>query len=124
MTIGRIAIIFLNSVVGWGLCGAIIFIGRSVTSMNTTLILHAIGAPIIFSAVSYVYYKFFHYTTPLQTALFFTIFVIVLDVFISALLIEKSFEMFASLIGTWIPFALIYISTYVTGWALAKASAP
>ena len=35
--------------------------------------------------------------------------------FVVALLINRSFEMFASLLGTWIPFALIFLSTYLTG---------
>jgi hypothetical protein len=38
-----------------------------------------------------------------------------MDFFIVAMLINKSFEMFTSLLGTWIPFALIFISTYLTG---------
>lgn len=42
-------------------------------------------------------------------------FVIVVDFFLVALVIERSLEMFASPLGTWIPFALIFTSTYVTG---------
>jgi hypothetical protein len=41
--------------------------------------------------------------------------VIAADFFVVALLINRSLEMFASLLGTWIPFALIFTSTYVTG---------
>jgi len=51
----------------------------------------------------------------LQTALIFVGFVIVVDFFLVALLINRSLEMFTSLLGTWIPFALIFTSTYVTG---------
>jgi hypothetical protein len=50
----------------------------------------------------------------LQTALIFVGFVIVVDFFVVALLINKSLDMFASLLGTWIPFALIFGSAYVT----------
>ena len=33
--------------------------------------------------------------------------VVVLDILIVALLIERSFEMFTSILGTWLPFLLI-----------------
>jgi len=101
--------------VGWGLCGATIGIGRNVTSMEMTLVLHAIGAPIFFAIIALIYFKNFNYTTPLQTAVIFIGFVIFMDVFLVALFIEKSFAMFTSPLGTWIPFALIFLATYLTG---------
>jgi hypothetical protein len=111
----KILIIFLHTFVGWALCGAIVIVGRELTSIETTLLLHAIGAPIIFAVNSLIYFKKFNYTTPLQSAIVFVSLVISMDFFIVALFIERSFEMFASLIGTWIPFLLIFISVYLTG---------
>jgi hypothetical protein len=35
--------------------------------------------------------------------------------FVVALLIERSFKMFESIVGTWPPFLLIFISTWWTG---------
>ena len=114
----EIAVIVLFGVVGWALCGAIMFIGMSVTSMQTTLIVHAVGAPIIFATISWIYYRRFAYTRPLTTAVVFLSIVILLDIFPVATVINQSFEMFTSLIGTWIPWALIFLSTYLTGMAL------
>ena len=37
------------------------------------------------------------------------------DFLVVALLILHSLDMFASLLGTWIPFTLIFTSTYLTG---------
>ena len=54
-------------------------------------------------------------TTPLQTAIIFLLFVVLVDFFIVALLINRSLEMFTSLLGTWIPFGLIFLSTSITG---------
>ena len=102
------------------LCWAIMVIGQMVTSMENTLIAHAIGAPIIAIVVSSIYYRRFNYTTPLQTALVFVSVVIAMDVFIVALLIEKSFEMFTSPIGTWIPISSIFLATYLTGLFATK----
>lgn len=83
--------------------------------MENTLIIHAIGAPIIFAAISLNYFRKFNYTNPLQTAVIFVSFVIFMDTFVIAIMIEKSLEMFKSALGTWIPFILIVFSTYLTG---------
>jgi hypothetical protein len=101
--------------VGWALCAAIMGIGMSVTSLSNTLVIHAIGAPIIFAILSVLYLRRFNYTTPLVTAASFTAFVMAMDFFVVALLIQRSLAMFASILGTWLPFALIFLSTYLTG---------
>jgi hypothetical protein len=100
---------------GWAGCTAIIGIGLSVTSLQNALIIHAIGAPIIFASISLLYFGKFGFTTALVTALTFTAFVMAMDFFIVALLIQGSLVMFSSVLGTWIPFALIFLSTYLTG---------
>ena len=120
MKVKQIAIILGHAFVGWALCAATMGIGMSVTSLQNALIAHAIGAPVFFTIVSLVYFNKFNYTAPLQTALIFVGFVITVDFFVVALLINKSLEMFASLLGTWIPFALIFTSTYLTGLFTVK----
>ena len=57
---------------------------------------------------------------PLQTALLFVGIVIALDFFVVALLLLRSLEMFTSILGTWIPFALIFASTYMTGLYITR----
>jgi hypothetical protein len=122
MNIKKIFTILAHAFIGWALCGAIMFIGTSVMDIQTTLIVHAIGAPLIFTIISLIYFNKFNYTPPLQTALIFVSFVILMDFFVVALMIEKSLEMFASLLGTWIPFVLIFTSTYVTGLLTVRSS--
>ncbi len=85
------------------------------TSLKNALVVHAIAAPVFFAIVASVYFKKFNYTTPIATALIFVGFVVIVDFFVVALLINKSLEMFYSFLGTWIPFALIFLSTYFTG---------
>jgi hypothetical protein len=111
----KIITLFVHAFVGWALCAATMGIGMATTSIENALIIHALGAPIFFIIVSLVYFKKFNYTTPLQTALIFVGFVITVDFFVVALLINQSLDMFASLLGTWIPFALIFTSTWLTG---------
>jgi hypothetical protein len=114
--------ILVRAFIGWGLCGATMGIGMATTSLENTLIIHAIGAPFFFVVISLIYFSKFNYTTPLQTALIFIGFVMILDFFVVALMINKSLEMFASLMGTWIPFVLIFASTYLTGFFLKNTT--
>jgi hypothetical protein len=41
--------------------------------------------------------------------------VVFLDFFLVAPVWEKNYAMFSSVLGTWIPFALIFAATYLTG---------
>lgn len=111
----KFVIVFTHAFVGWVLCAAMMGIGLATVTLETALIIHALGAPIFFAIVSLVYFRKFNYTTPLQTAIIFVGFVIAVDFFVVALLIDRSLEMFTSLLGTWIPFALIFASTFLTG---------
>ncbi|HEX7556412.1 MAG TPA: hypothetical protein VF338_07290 [Leptolinea sp.] len=117
----QVIITLAHAFVGWALCAATMGIGMAVTSSNNALIIHAIAAPIFFAIVSLVYFRKFNFTTPLQTAVIFVAFVIGMDFFVVALLILRSLDMFASLLGTWIPFGLIFISTLLTGTFTRRA---
>ncbi len=65
LNFNRVLIIVGLGLLGWALCGAIMFIGMSVMSIETTLIVHAIGAPLIFSLISLFYFKRLRFTSPL-----------------------------------------------------------
>lgn|SRR5574341_162394 len=120
MNFKTVLIILAHAFVGWALCAATMGIGMGVTTLQNALIIHAIGAPIFFATVSLIYFRKLNYIAPLQTALIFVGFVIAMDFFVVALLINRSLDMFASLLGTWIPFALIFTSTYLTGLYVSK----
>lgn len=115
-------IVLVHALVGWMLCAATMGIGMAVMPVQTAQIVHAIGAPIFFALVTWIYVRRYNYTAPLQTALIFIGFVIAMDFLVVALLILKSLEMFASPLGTWIPFVLIFTSTYLTGLYLEKGA--
>lgn len=108
-------IIASHGLVIWVLCGATIGIGRSIFSIQSTLIIHALAAPLFAAAVSLLYFKKFRYTSPLRTALFFLILVMAMDAFLVAPVFEKSYAMFRSALGTWLPFLLIFSATFFTG---------
>lgn len=120
MTWKKVAIVLAHAFVGWLLCAATMGIGMAVLPLNTALVVHAMAAPVFFVGVSVFYWSKFGYTGPLQTALIFVGFVIAMDFFVVAMLINRSFEMFTGLLGTWIPFALIFTSTWVTGLVVTR----
>jgi hypothetical protein len=106
----------------WAFCGALVGIGRQFMNMDATLIVHAIGAPIGATALGWVYFRNFGYTRPLATAAIFVVTAMLLDVFIVAMLIEKSFEMFRSILGVWIPQVFIFLATMATGMLTMKSA--
>ncbi len=115
MSAKKIAIIVLHALIGWALCAATMYIGMSVTTLENALVIHAVAAPIIFFLVSWVYFNYFRYTSPVETAAIFVSLVIATDFLIVAILINRSLDMFTSALGTWIPFILIFTSTMLTG---------
>ncbi len=120
MTRSRSITLVLSALLGWALCGATMGIGMATTTMENALIIHAIAAPIFFAVISSIYFRRHDSSSPLQTAAITLAVVIGMDFFVVALIINKSFEMFESILGTWIPFALIFASTYVTGLMVAR----
>ncbi len=115
MNAKQIAILLGHALVGWALCAATMSIGQATLPLQQALIVHAVAAPVFFTLISLVYFRNFGFTAPLQTAVVFTGFVIAVDFFVVALAILRSLDMFASLLGTWIPFALIFGATWLTG---------
>ena len=118
MSTRKIVILLLHAFAGWLLCAATMGVGMAVTTLDTALVVHAIAAPVFFGAVSVLYFSRFRYTGPLATAAVFVGFVMIVDFFFVGLLINRSLSMFSSLLGTWIPFALIFTSTLVVGLAI------
>ncbi len=99
----------------WVLCGATIAVGRSLTGMETVLIIHALAAPVFASIISFIYFRHLRDTSLIKIAAIFLIVIIVMDAGLVAPVFEKSYAMFTSFLGTWLPFILIFTSVYLTG---------
>lgn len=119
LSLRRSVIVAAHAIVGWALCAATMGLGIAATGLHSALIIHAVVAPIIFTNISALYFARFGYTRPLTTAIAFVAIVVFLDAVIVAMLLQRSFEMFTSFAGTWLPFALIFGSTYITGVVVA-----
>ncbi len=121
MNTSKLAAPIAAGLVGWALCAAVMNLAMATTPLAEALIIHAIAAPILFIFVSTFYFQRFAYTTPLQTAFIFSCVVIFVDFFVVGLLINGSLAMFGSLLGTWIPFMLIFTATHITGLLVSSS---
>ena len=108
----------------WAFYGALLALGQQLWSMDTTLIVHAIGAPIGAAFFSWLYFRTYHFTSVLVTAVAFVAVSLALDFFVVAMFVQGSFEMFASVLGVWLPQALIFSATYLTGWFMGQRLTP
>lgn len=116
-------VIVAYALAGWALCAGTMGVGMRVTSLENALIVHAVAAPVIFAALSFIYFRRRTSWPPLYAAAAFLGVVMLMDVFVVAPLIERSFAMFESILGTWLPFLLIFVSTWWTGLAVRRTAA-
>lgn len=113
-----------HGLVGWALCGATMGALLAITSITTALVVHAVSAPVFFAATAWHYFRARGARDPLPTAVTWTAMVMLLDLVVVAGAIVQSLDMFKSLIGTWLPFALIFFSTWVTGGLMSTLPWP
>jgi hypothetical protein len=104
-----------HGVAGWAACALVMAALLPIAPLGIALMAHAIAAPIIFAAISVRYFGAWGARDPLPTALAFTAIVALLDAVVVAALVQRSFAMFASFAATWLPFALIFAATWITG---------
>jgi menaquinone-dependent protoporphyrinogen oxidase len=104
-----------HAVAGWSACAVVMAGLLAVTGTGVAIAVHAIAAPLLFIAVARSYFGVRGARAPLPVAVAFTAIVGALDAAIVAGLIQRSFVMFASVWGTWLPLALILAATWATG---------
>jgi hypothetical protein len=113
----------VHGLIGWAACGALMGVLMATTTMTTALVVHGAGAPIIFAALTAHLFLRHGERRPIVVAIFFTALVIALDALVVAWMIQGSFQMFATVLGTWLPFALIFLSVFMTGSLMRRAQA-
>ena len=113
----KLTILVLYAVVGWAICGATITVGRQMLSMDVALLIHAAVAPLTFGVLTWLFFKWFPSSSALPVALTMLGVVVGLDAFVVAPFLERSYAMFRSVLGTWMPFASIFVASYLVGRA-------
>lgn len=116
-------VLALHAIVLWALCAAVMGVGMSFLPLRTTLAIHALAAPIFAAAAAAVYTSRFGHAGPLATASFFLAFVVVVDFFLVALVINRSLDMFRSVLGTWLPFASIFAAAFAAALLVRRRPA-
>jgi hypothetical protein len=115
-------VVFLvHAFIGWLLCAAVMGVGMSILPLQNALLVHLFAAPLIFALVSLSFYKKAPSSPPILVAAGFTAFVMAMDFILVAWIIQKSFAMFGSFMGTWMPFAMIFVSSLMTGRSMKKS---
>jgi hypothetical protein len=104
-----------HAVVGWAACAGVMGVGRAVTTMERTLVIHAAAVPVVFGALAWSYSRRAGHLGAIRTAALFTGTVIALDAGLVAPVFEHSYAMFRSVRGTWLPFGLIFLVTWIVG---------
>lgn len=116
----KIVITLVVGLIGWGFCGVVMGIGPGLWGMETTLMVHAVAAPVFFVVISVVYHTWLNYFRPLVTACLWVGLIVVLDVVLAALVLESGFAMFRSFLGAWLVFILIFLATWLSGLAARR----
>jgi menaquinone-dependent protoporphyrinogen oxidase len=101
-------------VAGWVLCSAMMLILLALVSLTAALVIHAIAAPVFFVAIAWHYFRARGARDPVPTAVAWTMTVALLDLVVVGGT-QGSLSMFRSIVGTWLPFALIFLTTWATG---------
>jgi hypothetical protein len=104
-----------HAFLAWALCAATLGIGAALTPLPMALVSHAIAAPILAAVVARHHFRRWRGASPGQAALTFVVVAMAIDFLLVALVINHSLAMFRSWVGTWIPLALIFVATYLTG---------
>jgi menaquinone-dependent protoporphyrinogen oxidase len=109
---------------GWALCGATMMTLLHVVGLTAALVLHAIAAPLIFIVLARRYFRARGARDPLPTAVSWTATVALLDLVVVGGAVQHSLDMFKSIPGTWLPFALIFLAAWATGEIMSMLPSP
>jgi len=106
--------LILLALVLWAACGGVIAIGRRVWTLQTTLVVH------LFTAAAFAFAAAAHKLLAPEfdvvgRAAAMTGLIVALDALVVAPLFERSYAMFRSALGTWIPFAAIFLASWAAG---------
>lgn len=101
-------------VVGWFACGATFGLARAVLGVDAAVAIHLVAAPFIGAAVTRFLWMHPRHPGVAGTAATLAGIPALLDAIVVAPFFEKSYAMFASPAGTWIPLGLILAASAAT----------
>ena len=117
----HLGLLMVFSLIVWAFCGAIMGIGRSIWSIETTLWVHLFGAAVGAAAASWLYARLSGHFAPVVVAASFVATALFLDVFLVAMVIEGSFAMFRGPMGVWLPMIAVFVAAWGAGRLARRA---
>jgi hypothetical protein len=108
------------AVVSWAACGLVFAVARVLFGVSAALAIHLLAAPVIGAWVTLVLWNHPRHPGVAGTAATLAGTAALLDAVFVAPFLERSFAMFASPAGTWIPLALILAASAATGALLSR----
>ena len=99
----------------WAGCGGVIALGRRVWTLQTTLVVHLFAAAAFAFAAAAAHKLLAPDVGAVTRAAAMTGLIVALDALVVAPLFERSYAMFRSALGTWIPFAAIFLAAWAAG---------
>jgi proline iminopeptidase len=111
------------ALVGWMACGVVFAVARAVLGVDAAVWIHLLAAPVIGAVVTLLLWTHPRHPGVVATALMLAGTAAYLDATVVAPFLERSFAMFASPAGTWIPLALIFAASAGTAALLSRPAA-
>jgi len=111
------------AVVGWIACGLVFALARAAFGVDAAVVIHLLAAPVIGATVTLLLWNHPRHPGVAATAATLAGTAALLDAILVAPFLERSFAMFASLAGTWIPLALIFAASAATAAMLSRPAA-
>ncbi len=111
------------AVVGWIACGLTFALARATFGVNAAVAIHLLAAPVIGATVTLLLWNHPRHPGVAGTAATLAGTAALLDAVVVAPFLERSFAMFASPAGTWIPLALIFGASAATAGLLSRLAA-
>jgi len=112
---GSLMRLLAHAAAGWAVCAAAMGLLLLVASTRVALAVHAAVAPLVFWIVARHYFAARGARGAMTTALAFLGTVVFLDLVLVAGVLEHSLAMFTSVLGSWLPFALLFGVTWAAG---------
>ena len=105
---------------GWVACGATFGVARAAFGVDAAVWIHLAAAPFIGAAATWLLWRHPRHPGAAATAFTMAGTAALLDAILVAPFLERSYAMFASPAGTWIPLALILAASAATAGWLAR----
>lgn len=113
-----------HGIAGWALCAAMVVVLLPFAGAATSLTVHAIAAPLFFAPIGWHYFRARGARDPIPTASTWTALAALLDLAVFADVVQRDLGMFESIVGIALPFALIFLITWIVGLTVSTLPWP